>query len=510
LRTSAEDRATLDPDALRTRRRLIGAVTAVALLWMLIATLRHLRFGSSLFDLGLFDQIVWNTAHGRAFECSVHRRHFLADHFGPMLALLAPAYRVFSSPLVLCAADVLCATLAAIPLHAAARARGLSEGAAALLVGVFLAYPSLTSIAVYDFHPDMLALPWLMAALFFEAGGRLRAALACAVAALLCKEEYAIWCAMFGLFIALRRRQDDPGAARVGLAFSAAALVYLVLVMRVVIPSFDPQGFVQFSRYAYLGQGPRGIAHNLVAHPGVFVQQIGIVKVVHLIVTFAALAFLPLRAPRYLLLCLPTWGYNLLSTHENQAFIHYQNVVPILPPLFFATIEALVRRAPEGPAPSAALIARRMLPLLALAPLNLLVAGAVQWFMWVRHPRPVAAEVAEVALALPAGASLSTTNALGPHFSERRGLTMYPSLRPLGTGDPVDFVLLPLGPGGWRYSADGPAEMAALVRQTEAEGYAPVAVAGHVALLARGAPADAVMVGRLDALLRAAESPARR
>ena len=71
-----------------------------AALW-LVGTL-HAAFGLTLslslywklhmhtLDIGLYDQIVWNTANGRWFEYSLAPvRNFLGGHFSPVLLLFA-------------------------------------------------------------------------------------------------------------------------------------------------------------------------------------------------------------------------------------------------------------------------------------------------------------------------------------------------------------------------------------------------------------------------------------
>src|SRR4051795_13037064 len=69
----------------------VAAVGAVAL--AALAILRHDRYGSGGFDLGIFDQQVWSYAHFRVGPNTVKRTHdLLGDHFHPILVLLAPLY----------------------------------------------------------------------------------------------------------------------------------------------------------------------------------------------------------------------------------------------------------------------------------------------------------------------------------------------------------------------------------------------------------------------------------
>src|SRR5262245_44070874 len=56
---------------------------AILMSWALLA--QHRAFNSNGWDLAWFDQIVWNTAHGRPFENSFAAWNFLGEHVEPIL-----------------------------------------------------------------------------------------------------------------------------------------------------------------------------------------------------------------------------------------------------------------------------------------------------------------------------------------------------------------------------------------------------------------------------------------
>jgi len=65
-----------------------------------LSVLRHESYHSSGFDLGLFDQVLWNTVHGRPFESTMSEalpvpHSLLGDHFYIALLVLAPFYYAF-------------------------------------------------------------------------------------------------------------------------------------------------------------------------------------------------------------------------------------------------------------------------------------------------------------------------------------------------------------------------------------------------------------------------------
>ncbi|HTZ11254.1 MAG TPA: DUF2079 domain-containing protein, partial [Candidatus Margulisiibacteriota bacterium] len=63
---------------------------------LVISTLgiaRHLSFSTMAWDMGLFDQAIWNTLHGDLLFSSIRGNLFLlGDHFEPILFLVVPFY----------------------------------------------------------------------------------------------------------------------------------------------------------------------------------------------------------------------------------------------------------------------------------------------------------------------------------------------------------------------------------------------------------------------------------
>ena len=68
-----------------------------------LAILRHASFNSSGFDLGIYDQVVWNTLHGRVLFYTTTGQPLLhlSNHASPILILIAPFYLIYSGPQML-------------------------------------------------------------------------------------------------------------------------------------------------------------------------------------------------------------------------------------------------------------------------------------------------------------------------------------------------------------------------------------------------------------------------
>ncbi|MDR2380975.1 MAG: DUF2079 domain-containing protein, partial [Bifidobacteriaceae bacterium] len=124
------------------------------------------RLDSPSFDLAIFTQIIQGYAHLSAPVVDIKGPGFNAfgDHFSPLLALLAPFYRVFPTPVTLLVAQCVLVAFSAVPLGWAARRRLGKWPAIALTCAYILSWGLQSGIAV-QFHEYALAVPLLALAL---------------------------------------------------------------------------------------------------------------------------------------------------------------------------------------------------------------------------------------------------------------------------------------------------------------------------------------------------------
>src|SRR6266699_5265857 len=163
------------------------------------------RFLACTFDLVIFDQGIRGYAHFQA-PVSIARgvsdgegAHFmlLADHWSPVLALFAPLYWIYDSPVTLLVAQGVLFALAIPPLWAFTR-RQLGAGAAYFVcVAYALSLPVMEAV-IFDFH-EVAFVPVLTAVMVerFDGGRRWHTVLA-AAALLLVKEDMGLLVAGFG------------------------------------------------------------------------------------------------------------------------------------------------------------------------------------------------------------------------------------------------------------------------------------------------------------------------
>jgi uncharacterized membrane protein len=444
------------PNPLYPRAARAGAVLWVAALWIgyglhfswLSITNHHaLRTGAA--DLGYYDNVFYQSIHGRPLGCSFFGPgHHAAAHFDPILVLLSPLYALYSRAELLLVLQSFWLGAGIVPVYLLARARGLARDAAGALALAYALYPALHGANLYDFHSLSLLPTLALWLLHCAEAGRRRAFGIVLALALLCREDVALVLCPVGLCFLLDRR---PGKARLGWATIAAAGAYFVVVKRFFMTSSailntgpDTKSYEHY--YADLipyQDGVRGILRSLAANPAfALAHAVTEPKLTYLALLFLPLLFLPLlaRPERGMLV----YGalFSLLATHEPLFHIHFQYASLITPFAFAAAIAALAAGRAGDP--------RRVRALAFTAAIATALAGckfggvaANESFRAGVHPvaRALDAQqaaayawVESAAASIPGEASVAVTQALGPHVSGRREVYFYRDR------DDVDYV----------------------------------------------------------------------
>jgi uncharacterized membrane protein len=303
-------------------------------LYAAISVARFERMATRSFDLGIFEQAIRHYAHLQApivdLEGAGH--NFLGDHWNPLIAVYAPFYRLFPTPVTLLVGQAVAIALAVVPItRAGMRHLGRWSG-----VAVGLAFGmsyGIQSAVDFDIHEVALAVPLL--AFAFEAflAGRWTAVVAWAAPLVLVKEDLGLTVAAIGLVLVL------VGARRWGTGLALFGTASFALVMMVLIPHFNAEGKSGFSRLgAQPGTGTLGQRFLELAIEAVMPGP----RATTMLLLLAVTAFISLRSP-LIIVVLPTLAWRFVSTNESfwgQSF-HYDLV--LMPIIFAALIDGVVR-----------------------------------------------------------------------------------------------------------------------------------------------------------------------
>lgn len=430
---------------------------------------KHSYWGQG-FDQVDYELAIWNTTQGRFL--GVSRYNFTDTFLGLDVALgflvAVPFYALFPSAHTLMLLQTLLMGSAAIPVYLIARERFRNDWAGVAFAAVYLLYPTTQFVTMTaPFQARTVALVAFCWAFYFFQRERLLPFLALLGCGMLARTDAALVVVAFGMYAALARRNWRWFAPPL-----LGGLVYFYLAISVISPAFYhadfqpetvdraidynecwPCGSAQIGYYAHLGDSLPSIVVNILTHPLATIQlMFGPAKLVYLFLMFGTLLFLPLFAPRELLLAAPIYAINLLSTREAQFIITEQYQTLAIPGMIIAAVyggawlwqRVAPRFASERPKLARATPGDRFQsggPARGAQPaLLLLLAGLVVlvglWNIPTRNPVVSAfrnpEQPARVALMermkamIPPDAAVATTSFLGPHMIPREGLYYLP------------------------------------------------------------------------------------
>ena len=312
----------------------MATLWATALLWRRIDGL-----ATPAYDLGFFQQVVWNVGATGAWISSFQQGSFLGLHFSPILAvpavierLVGPDVRVLS---LLHAIGIgALAPAAFLFIRAALRPNAFAAPIAAALAIGLPVWATMQWVLRSDFHPELAGVVFALLAGWAGLSGRPRAMWILGLIALATREDVAYAIAVIGLVVMARGRGP---MRRHGRVLTVAAVTWGIVVFGLEMPGLRDGALSDTaSYYGWLGSGsavltaPLTMADRIVAaltRPAPWFVVAGML---------IALVGLPLLRPRWLLLVVPPLVAALLSSHPPQAALILQYPLILLVPLLVA------------------------------------------------------------------------------------------------------------------------------------------------------------------------------
>jgi uncharacterized membrane protein len=396
-----------------------GLVLAYFVLYSILSVLRHVTFHSFGPDLGLFDQIFWNTTHGRPWESTMSLAQptphsYFSDHFSPVYLLMVPFYAVFPHPQTLLVIQTLVLALGAVPIYLLARDKFAPGFVRVAWVAAYFLFLPLAFINLFDFHELALAVVPLGFALYFLERRQVGRFLVSLLAAFLVKEEIPLIGLGFGAYILLDKRD-----LKLGLGVLLGSALAFFAIVRLVIPAFGGGGYVYFTaRYSQLGDSPQQILLTTLTNPRklaatLFQAQ----KLKFLVGIFGPVLGLSVLSGFGILLLLPTLATLLLSNYAPQAAFTSHYSAPLIALVLGTAILGLAHVKPSLHAPLTAAV------LVSSLAFSFLVGD----LPFSRHfnPHMFEPEARYAAFVgnldrIPPEASVASENNLTPHLSHRR------------------------------------------------------------------------------------------
>jgi uncharacterized membrane protein len=410
--------------------------------------LTHHRLGTTAFDLGIYDNLMWNAMHGHPFRSPVlfgpAGGNYIAGHAEFAMLLFVPIYALHPGPEMMLILQSFMLGLAAIPLYLFA-ATQLPRGISALVAVGYLFFAPLHGPNYYDFH-------WLPLAIFFHFwlfyGIARRKTWLIVLTVLILfavREDLAVGVAALGAFLLFTRVRP-----RLGFVLVLSSIAWFVIDRFVIMPRAGEWFFQNFYNELFAdGEATyAGVVKTLVTNPiFVFWALAKLDKLQYALHMLAPVAFLPVRRLSTAMLMLPGFFFTLLSSYYPPVLsIAFQYTTHWIPFLFAGVVLGLVlleRRS--GPHARQAAVATFAIVLgchsLCFGALlqHEHFVGGFQEIQFKAMPleKQRYADLRALTALIPASASVAATENELPHVSTRR--IVYTFRQSPG---PVDYLLV--------------------------------------------------------------------
>lgn len=307
-------------------------ISIFALWFTTFSVVRHIKANSFLFDLGYYDQLIWQLAHGKPLFSTLLENHPWLDHFSPSIFLLSPIYLFLPSTLVILLTQSILIPLGAYPLYKIALKKLKNNGTALALSFVYLLFWGIHNAISFDFHPLALGAPLLAFIVYFYEQKQMRMFYLFMLLFAGLQENYFIFLAFFGMFLALHYKDYKRG-----IVISLLSGATFLLLIFIVIPHYFG------SSYYYLPSDGAG-TFSLSSLVTKFVTPA--MKLEVLLYTFLPTAFVSFLSPFHFILFFEEFAGRFLLDNPNWWGLgyHYNAILATL--IVLSTIEGL-RRIPK-------------------------------------------------------------------------------------------------------------------------------------------------------------------
>jgi uncharacterized membrane protein len=321
---------------------VVAALTAV---YCVLSIAHYETAGAGSWDLGMFTEAVKQYAnfHSPIDDIKSPGFDLLGDHFHPIIALLGPFFLLFPSPVTLLAGQAFLFSLAAAPIIWLGRDLIGTGTGYALGIAYGLSF-GISQAADFDFHEIAFAVPIIAFALCALVRGQYRRTIWWCVALLFCKEDFGLFFVMpLGILMIAK------GEIRRGVALAVTGTAATLLCVFVIIPHFSPEHSYQY--WSFVNSTGNQSAQGITVSPVIshFFSTFG-TKVQLLFILAGITAFVALRSPLVLTAVLGLVSRFVVTNPAYWGTTYHYNA-PVMPILFVAVADAMIRARAAEPLP---------------------------------------------------------------------------------------------------------------------------------------------------------------
>jgi uncharacterized membrane protein len=336
---------------------LFAGITVYTLIFSYFTILKHYSFDSGAYDLGIYEQMLWNTIHnGKLFWMAPDPVNptgfFFGTHFSPILFLILPIYFLYQTTETLLVLQSFVLALGALPLYWLARDELKSKIAGLVFALAYLLYAPMHGVNWFDFHTQAFIPLFFNLAFYFFIKKQWRKYLICTILVLSVNEAmpgmiiamgiYGIWTRRQSIreYLANQKTLFDDKTALISFSTIILGVVWFIIA-RKIINSINPA--LPFTMWSEFGTDLPAIIINMITNPlHTFEIMLGrdlIDKFFFIIELFLPLLFLSFLDPPSVFITLPWIVMSFLSNIPTYITpIGYQYPAHILSIIFVSAI----------------------------------------------------------------------------------------------------------------------------------------------------------------------------
>lgn len=400
---------------------LVLIIIIYSLIFSFLSIGRHRSLHSTYLDLGLESQTIWNTSQGRLFENSFGSGgeiiSSLSYHMTPIIIFLAPIYKLFPSPETLLVAQSLILSFGALAVYLISSRILKNENLSPVFSLVYLLYPAMEYSNLSDFHYVTMGTTFLLFCFYFIISRQWNWFYLFLILTVSTKENLAIISALFGLYLFFVLKEK-----RRGISVFLFSLGYFLFSIFYLMPKLGGS-FTGIGRYSTLMENP------LLSLLSLFNPD----KIKYLFHLLISVGFLPVLAPAALIFTGSEIFLNLLSDYNPQWQVKFHYTAAITPFVFIAAVYGAKRlkgfidsKLPNFRYPNFLIVLYLLSPAILW---NIVHSPSPLYykFDWSKYRESGATREARSILSqIPAEASVSVMNNLGPQITNRRFLYRFP------------------------------------------------------------------------------------
>jgi len=431
---------------------VFSMIVVATIILFATSSARHALFHSTAFDLAIFDQAIYLISPNQTPFSSLMAINIFGDHAAFIFYPLALLYKIYPDVHWLLFVQAISLALGAWPSWSLARQAGLNEQKSIAVAAVYLLYPAVFNVNLFDFHPEVIALPALLAAILAARLSKTLWFCAAIVLVLSCKAVLSLTVAAMGLWLLCFDKKRNCGL--IALFLGAG---WFLVATQAVIPYFN-QGreHAGIGRYQYLGNSVFEIAINLILKPNLVLGRLFSLDTLE----YLALSLLPViwwLSPRQLtplISAVPMLAMNILSDIPAQRDLIHQYSIPILPFLLVTVISSLAASNQQKgktifdrlPIPNYPL--PRVIVIWSLIAFLALAKYGYFWTIYLNGIDTLSATKEAISLVETKG-SVLTSAQIAPHLAHRPVVKLTQADAPPANLTEFDYVLLNLRYPGW-------------------------------------------------------------